>query len=308
MVDHRIGDNAMQSNRFIRLKLGLALILCSLVGARIAFAQYSETTPVNFTIAFFGDQGIGSNSLAVLNLIKAEGAQALLHLGDFDYNDDPAAWEVQINSVLGANFPYFACIGNHDEGAWRGVNGYQRYMQDRLNRLGITWEGDLGVQSALRYQGIFFILVGPGVTGSGHDAYIRDKLAADNSVWSIASWHVNMKLMQVGGKDDEAGWGVYEEARKGGAIIATAHEHSYSRTHLLSSIMNQTVASQSNTLSLTKGQTFVFVSGWRRIHSQSETVRELVGECLHFHTKSKVWRAFRRVQCRWETKPGQLLL
>jgi hypothetical protein len=97
--------------------------------------------------------------------------------------------------------------------------------------------------------------------GSGHDAYIRNKLAADNSIWSIASWHVNMRLMQVGDKDDEAGWGVYEEARKGGAIIATAHEHSYSRTHLLSSIMNQTVASQSNPLILTKGQTFVFVSG-----------------------------------------------
>jgi len=67
--------------------------------------------------------------------------------------------------------------------------------------------------------------------------------------------------MQVGGKEDETGWGVYEEARKGGAVIATAHEHSYSRTHLLSSMMNQTVASTSNTLTLTKGNSFAFVSG-----------------------------------------------
>jgi hypothetical protein len=67
--------------------------------------------------------------------------------------------------------------------------------------------------------------------------------------------------MQVGLKTDEAGWPVYEEARKGGAVIATAHEHSYSRTHLLSNVMNQTVASTSNTLTLTEGNTFAFVSG-----------------------------------------------
>src|SRR5207253_5922099 len=114
-------------------------------------------------------------------------------------------------------------------------------------------------------KGIFFVITGPGITSGfddgGSDLYIRDQLAADNSVWSICSWHKDMRLMQIGGKEDETGWGVYEEARKGGAIIATAHEHSYSRTYLLSSMINQTVASTSNTLTLTKGNTFAFVSG-----------------------------------------------
>lgn len=234
-------------------------------------AQALNDTPPNFKIAFIGDQGAGSNARAVLNLIKAEGAQAVLHQGDFDYNDNPAAWDGLINEVLGSNFPYFASIGNHDEKAWGGANGYQRYLTDRLKRLAIPWEGDLGVKSALHYKGLYIILVGPDVIGTGHDVYIRDKLAADNSLWSICSWHKNMKAMQVGGKSDEAGWGVYEEARKGGAIIATAHEHSYSRTHLLSSCQNQTVASTSDTLVLTKdnvqtpgsdeGRSFVFVSG-----------------------------------------------
>lgn len=109
----------MKTDRFHRIagNVAWALILCSFMAACAVFAQSSATTPVNFKIAFFGDQGVGSNSRAVLNLIKSEGAHALLHLGDFDYNDDPAAWEAQINSVLGANFPYFACIGNHDEAA-----------------------------------------------------------------------------------------------------------------------------------------------------------------------------------------------
>ena len=227
-------------------------------------ASGQSSPPANFKVAFMGDQSLGGNAVGVLNLIKAEGAQAVLHSGDFDYADNPAAWEAQINGVLGADFPYFATIGNHDMAAWRGAGGYQQYLTNRFNRLGLSWEGDLGVQSSFHYNGIYFVLTAPGLAGfdSGvSDLYIRDRLAADRSLWSVCSWHTNMKLMQVGGKPDEAGWGVYEEARKGGAIIATAHEHSYSRTHLLSSMSNQTVANVSNTMTLTRGRSFAFVSG-----------------------------------------------
>lgn len=224
-----------------------------------------ETTTPNLKVAFIGDGGLGQNSVAVFNLIKAEGAQAVLHSGDLEYTDNPAAWDAQINSVLGPDFPYFVAIGNHDELDWRGPTGYQQYLTARLNRLGISWSGDLGVQSTLHFKGLFFVLTAPGIT-SGFDsgnngAYIRDQLAADRSVWSICGWHKDMKLMQVGGKEDETGWEVYEEARKGGAIIATAHEHSYSRTHLLSSMSTQTIASTSTILNLTKGNSFAFVSG-----------------------------------------------
>jgi hypothetical protein len=68
--------------------------------------------------------------------------------------------------------------------------------------------------------------------------------------------------MQVGHKKDETGWEVYEACRKAGAIIATGHEHSYSRTHLISAFQDPpVVASTSNTLRLEKGKTFAFVSG-----------------------------------------------
>ena len=249
---------------FVLLGLMLVARLLSPDSSGHAFAP-QEATSANLKIAFIGDQALGLNSVAVLNLIKSEGAEAVMHSGDLDYTDNSAAWEAQINSVLGPDFPYFVAIGNHDELAWRGPNGYQQYVINRFNRLGITWTGDLGVQSTFHYRGLFFVITAPGISSgfdSGNsDTYIRDQLAADNSVWSICSWHKDMKLMQVGGKEDETGWGVYEEARKGGAVIATAHEHSYSRTHLLSSMMNQTVASTSNTLTLTKGNSFAFVSG-----------------------------------------------
>jgi hypothetical protein len=233
----------------------------------------SECTPQDFTIAFLGDQGLGADAEAVLTLILLEGADAVVHGGDFDYDDLPDAWDNQINAILGTNFPYFASVGNHDTNEFYTPGGYQDLLEARMNRLSIPWQGDLGVQSSFTYQGIFFVLTAADVYGAGDgddDLYIRDELAADDSIWRISSWHKNMRLMQVGGKQDDTGWGVYEESRRGGAIIATAHEHSYSRTHLLSSCENQTVASTDNTLVLAaddpgtaedEGQSFVFVSG-----------------------------------------------
>ncbi len=157
--------------------------------------QSTAQTPANFKIAFIGDQGLGSDSEAVLNLILNEGADAVLHEGDFDYADKPHAWENQINAILGADFPYFPSIGNHDKSAFRGAGGYQAFMEARMNRIGVTWDGDLGVKSSLSYRGIFILLTGPDVDGSNHDTYIRDKLLEDNSIWRISSWHKNMRLM-----------------------------------------------------------------------------------------------------------------
>jgi len=250
-----------RARAFARLVSGAVRTwLCLSVLAVVSVAAGAET-PVNFKIAFIGDQGLGSNSVAVLRLIKAEGAHAVMHLGDFDYKDDPTAWERQHNDVLGPDFPLFACMGNHDRKAWKGEKGYQWYLHERLKRVGVKWNGDFGTKCSFSYKGIFFVLAAPNLSGWGHAKYIRQQLAADKSLWRICCWHENQREMQVGAKEDETGWGVYEEARKGGAIIATAHCHSYCRTHLLSNCEKQTVASRSDKLTLTKGMTFAFVSG-----------------------------------------------
>ena len=254
-----------------RWKYSITILFLIIVNPVLAqtSAQLSETPP-NFKIAFIGDQGLGKDAEAVLRLSKSEGAQAVLHQGDLDSENNPAAWDTQINKILGADFPYFVSIGNHDTNKWYGKNGYQQYLKNRLNQLDIKWEGDLGVKSSIRYKGIFIILVAPGIWGSGYDNYIRDQLAADRSIWKICSWHKNMHLMQVCNKRDSTGWGVYEESRKGGAIIATAHNHAYGHTYPMSSFVNQTIASNSNPIIITKGITFAFFSGLggRSIHSQ----------------------------------------
>ncbi len=63
------------------------------------------------------------------------------------------------------------------------------------------------------------------------------------------------------GKSDEVGWEPFKACREGGAIVATAHEHSYSRTHLMNNFETQSIASTANTLVIEEGRSFAFVSG-----------------------------------------------
>jgi len=201
----------------------------------VAAAQ-SLVPPEDFKIAFIGDQGLGPGARAVLQLIAEEGADVVVHSGDFDYEDDPEAWDQQITDILGPCFPYFASVGNHDTDAFYGPGGYQEKLLARMDCLGLTWDGDLGVRSSHTYRGVLFVFTAPGVFGDGDadDAPdTRQKLGASDATWRIRSWHKLTRTMQIGGKSDETGWGVYEESRRGGAVIATAHEHSYARTHPL---------------------------------------------------------------------------
>ena len=255
----------------------------AVVTAETAISPTSEppiniagATPPDFTVAFLADQSLSEGAKAVLQLVRDEGADMVLHQGDFDYEHDPAAWDQQINDTLGPDFPYFASVGNHDVPQW---TGYQQKLQERLDRVsGASCSGDLGVRSACSYQGLFFILSGAGILGSGHEAYIREQLALDHSLWRICSWHANMEAMQVGAKTDATGWGVYEACREGGAVIATGHEHSYARTYLMSSFQDQTIADQSSTLRLEPGKSFAFHSG-------------LGGESIRYQVWSWPWMA-----------------
>lgn len=248
---------------------GLVLVVAALTV--VSCAQISGAYPQNresiqpVTIAFIGDQGMGSKARAVLQLIKVEGADLVLHQGDLDYQRKPIAWDIFITEVLGADFPYLASMGNNDI-LWQTPKGYRDQLQTRLDEIDeLTCSGNLGLESVCTFRGLFFILSGVGSKiakdDPDHIAYIRNQLAQTNSIWRICSWHKTQKLMQVGDKGDEVGWEAYKACREGGAIVATAHEHSYSRTHLMNNFETQSISSTSNTLVIDKGTSFAFVSG-----------------------------------------------
>ena len=247
--------------------LVIGLVLIVFVNAKIAEPTIFES---NIKVAFIGDQGRGDNPRAVLRLIKQEGASLVVHAGDFDYEDNPDAWEKAINKTLGKKFPYIASVGNHEVGPWwlfyYPWPDYQKKLINRLKRTPIVkCSGDIAVKSLCRYKGLVFVFSGVDVLETGHSEYISEKLSQNpDAVWKICSWHKNQEEMQVGGKGDQVGWGIYEACRQHGAIIATAHSHIYARTKTLIDMTNQVIdpnCSDSNVACVKPGKTFSFVSG-----------------------------------------------
>ena len=137
--------------------------------------SFAEEMPSGLKIAFIGDQGASGEKKAaeVLQLIKDEGADVVVHQGDLDYKHDPKAWDALVNDVLGEAFPYFSSAGNHDVRMW---DGYQKVLEDRARRIGVSWDGQLGVKSSLTYKGVFIVLIAPDVFETGHGDYIREQL------------------------------------------------------------------------------------------------------------------------------------
>jgi len=259
-------------------------------------------TDADLRVAFIGDQGLNSNSISVLNLIKDESAHMILHQGDLDYNDDPEGWGKMVLSVLGDDYPYFVTIGDHDRVKW---DEYQKMLYDRLEKIpDAKCVGDIGVQAVCTYRGLFFVQVAPGLIGDvegaslvKHDKlsyfptefapFIDEQLNNNKHMWKICSWAYGMTNTQMGGSDldtrigykDEADWEVYNSCKDGGAIIANAHEHSYSRTKTLIDIENQIVDpkwSEPNKVVVDDGSTFIFVSG-----IGGHSIRDQ-GRCLPF--------------------------
>src|SRR3989344_9043841 len=240
------------------------------------------STDPNFKVAFIGDAGAGNNATGVLNLIRSEGAQAVLHQGDVDYGLNAAGFWGKIDAVLGANFPYFVSVGNHDIASWNEGCGdadgcYAKFQKDRLARIGVVPDNpDLNDQLySITYKGlkvVFIGLQGNTLGTSTYSPYIVNQLQTSNNIWKVCSWHKNQNTMQVGLKTDEMGWSVYETCRQQGAIIATGHEHTYERTKTLTNIQSLTVDTAQhplvggipgnpNSVLVAPGKTFVFVSG-----------------------------------------------
>ena len=234
----------------------------------------TPTVP-DLLVAFIGDQGNNGNSNAVLELIQAEGAHAVVHNGDFDYQDNPSAWDNRITHVLGAEFPYFAVVGNHDAARWGGANGYAQKIAERHARNSeMVCTGELGVRADCRFRGLQIIesCIGTDELRSSCDAnatdqinFLENTLATSDAIFKICAWHKNQNQMQVGGKGNEVGWQAYQTCMNAGAIVSTGHEHSYSRTLTLTDVGNASVAHGATgdfaAVRLGEGQNFVFVSG-----------------------------------------------
>jgi hypothetical protein len=214
------------------------------------------TTDPNLKIAFVGDTSDGTNWASVLQLVLNEGAHAVMVQGDMTYDSDPAGWWSRTESVVGQSYPVFLARGNHDDDSWSG------FLTEQANHLGGAAKTNGSHNAAYKtvFRGLAVATIRKGDTATE----INDFLNGDSRIWRVCSWHQNQAKMQVGGKGDEMGWAVYEACRQQGAIIQTAHEHTYHRTKTMTNTQNQVIdpsCSTGGSLCLGPGRTFVTVSG-----------------------------------------------
>ncbi|MFK8078645.1 MAG: metallophosphoesterase, partial [Granulosicoccus sp.] len=187
--------------------------------------------------------------------------------GDLVYKDNTVdKWVDNIDQYLGADFPVLAVVGNHEDEDWPEL---QRHLTSRIDRItDLNCEGIYGVKALCNFRGLTIVQASPGLygvpgvpDGGDYEDFIEQQLSQSASSWKICSWHKNQTKMQLGVKSNSVGWGIYEACLNQGALVATGHEHSYSRTHLMSNFQDQTVVHTDDHLEIDRGQSFAFVSG-----------------------------------------------
>jgi len=198
-------------------------------------------------------------------MIKNWNPDLFVILGDFDYVNNPTSWNSMLDSVLGEDFPLLAVAGNHDVPRW---SNYQQYIASHMKSSGLDQycTGTIGVDMVCNYKGLFFVLNAVGTMGSINSYVNSATLALEANKhlpYKFCGWHKNQHIYQTGDKEDETGFAILDVCRQYGAVVCTGHEHSYSRTVLMSNFAQGTYVQpkQANTMQLSNGESFLFVSG-----------------------------------------------
>ena len=243
------------------------IIKACFLAALTALSSVSANDSEQLKVAFVGDQGTGESARAVLQLIDNEGVDLLLIQGDLGYSRNAAAqWINNIDQILGTDIPVLLAVGNHENYEWLV---YRRWQLDRIRNVpDLICEGNPGVKAHCSFRGVSIVQVAAGVNevagvlpDDEYAEYLERELSSSANIWRFCSWHKNQQNMQTGGKTNETGWDVYSACLKNGGIVATGHEHAYSRTFQMTDFQNQVVGHRNDILEIGPGSSFAFVSG-----------------------------------------------
>jgi hypothetical protein len=237
----------------------------------------SDCAQPGLYVAFFGDQSLSQDAANVLSLIKTEDVDAVVHLGDIDYTDDPTSWDELVRANLGDEVPYLTVVGNHDVPMWypasEGSPSYQAIATRKQAAIsGLRCSGEVGVQAKCTFRGLVLVESGIGTLPEVPDdpnrlAALDRSLTDETAIWKICAWHKNQRDLQLGSKTDEVGWGAYEICRQHGALIMTGHEHSYARSRTLTDFSDGSAArafgasGAMDAVEVGEGKTVVTVAG-----------------------------------------------
>lgn len=249
------------------IRIIITTVLCTLFIIGVVSPVFAQTgTAPNLKVAFIGDTGYGSSFQGVLNLIKNEGAHMIVVQGDYSYGEgndsiegDADGYFALVDQIMGANYPIFGSVGNHEDESWptncpTNDGCFASHFVSRMPK----YSG--GVQNldtsqinneywSATYKGMKMIFLGQEDSNSGPTGpyvnYVKQQMATSPHIWNICSFHKNGLVSpydsnaagQLGTKGQDMGPALYQTCIDLGAIVATAHEHSYSRTLTLRNVV-----------------------------------------------------------------------
>jgi hypothetical protein len=205
------------------------------------------------TLAFVGDTSVSPFSTrALYRLIALARADALVHLGDFDYTFSADAWDDLLTSELGRDFPVIASPGNHDTCVWQS---YLAKISTRWRRSGLSdvCSGWPGVAHQCLFKGVRVVqaalgdfqrlpLEHGGVRLVDVLGEMLDGRGPGDPGWTVCAWHRNQWPFRVGHLSDGAPREAFDMCRSAGAPSFAAHDHLYARTRSMASFYPPVVA------------------------------------------------------------------
>ncbi|KAL6635956.1 hypothetical protein LY90DRAFT_667955 [Neocallimastix californiae] len=201
-----------------------------------------------FKLAIIGDSGAEKESKEVMKLTSYD---ALLHLGDYDYECSPHKY---FDTILDSkrSYKFMGIIGNH-EGNSQCHNTLDEYANLLYKEM--TSSKNSGVQCEFSsskvmwvciYKNMRIIGLSPDITGTDSKSeqleFLKKHLDGAKEDWKVCAWHYYDKYYHTGKYPEDSnrnavsgdGESFYDYCKDHGAIILSAHDHVYARTYVMS--------------------------------------------------------------------------
>lgn len=238
-----------------------------------------STSSSKIKIAFTGDQGLTNDTKRSLTMVREEGAEAFVILGDFDYQDKPETWKSMLEVYLGTNFPVIPVVGNHEENAW---TGYSAVIQEKISQLpkgmcSFATTSDIGLHYTCVLGPVSLVMSAPDIQipqakKIDSVSFMKKELAKTDTAWKLCAWHKPHRDMQLGALRDDISWDLYTTCQNAGAYILMGHDHTYARTKTMLDFQNRIYATSTSedVVLLGKGFSGAVIAGLggRSLHSR----------------------------------------
>ncbi|OUM63420.1 carbohydrate-binding module family 18 protein [Piromyces sp. E2] len=217
---------------------------------------------------------------------QSKNAFIYIYLGDYDYKCETDRY---FNKVLDSNrkYKFFGILGNHEDAGECGESKYKKYVNILYDQM--TNSKNSGTSCVFSpkktmwscvYKNMRIIGLSPSVSKEekrdAQLAFLKKHLSESTEDWKLCAWHYYDDYYHTGKYQKNKnyvssdGESFYDYCRNHGAIIFSAHDHVYARTHVMSQFSKPVIdsydyKSPNNIVQIRKGATLNIldaVGGW----------------------------------------------